>query len=291
MRLSVSSLLLVAAGVAQAASSWSFDDASITITSKGSGSSKVTEKLNAKSSLGKALVFGSSDVAKITLTTKDNGKEKRPHQAFLLLQDVVSGLEAPFPLTVKESGKGSVQISHKDIPVQLLASGKPVRASLVIGSFGSAQGYKTPASAAEGLFELELHHDPNMPAPSTTKPERYAKKEEIHHIFRADPRSPPKIVSLVFVLAVAATVPVLFGAWLLLGANVDHLSKALTAAPISHAAFFGSILAMEGVFFLYYTSWNLFQMLPVAGVVGAVAVLSGSKALGEVQARRLAGER
>ncbi len=72
----------------------------------------------------------------------------------------------------------------------------------------------------------------------------------------------------------------------MLGANVNHVQKALSAAPLSHAAFFGSVFAMEGVFFMYYTSWNLFQMLPVAGIVGAVAVLSGTKALGEVQSRR-----
>lgn len=246
------------------------------------------QRLHAKRPLGKALELGSTDVAKITLTTKDNGNEKRPHQAFVLLQEIETGLEAPFPLTVKPSGKGVVQIAYKDIPTQLLASGKNIRASLVIGSFGSAQAYM---SGDDGLFELKPQHDPNMPAPSAAKPERYTKKDEIHHVFRADPRSPPKIVSLFFVLAVATTVPVLIAAWLLLGANVDHLSKALATAPLSHAAFFGSILTMEGVFFLYYTSWNLFQMLPVAGVVGAVAVLSGTKALGEVQARRLAGDR
>lgn len=77
----------------------------------------------------------------------------------------------------------------------------------------------------------------------------------------------------------------------MLDANVNHLSKAISAAPLSHASFFGSIVAMEFVFFMYYTSWNLFQMLPVAGVVGVVTVLSGTKALGEVQSRRLAGER
>jgi oligosaccharyltransferase complex subunit delta (ribophorin II) len=32
-------------------------------------------------------------------------------------------------------------------------------------------------------------------------------------------------------------------------------------------------------------------MLPVAGIVGLVAFVSGSKALSEVQARRMAGER
>ena len=48
---------------------------------------------------------------------------------------------------------------------------------------------------------------------------------------------------------------------------------------------------MEGVFFLYYYSWTLFQTLPVAGVVAIVAYVSGSRALTEVQERRLAGQR
>lgn len=79
--------------------------------------------------------------------------------------------------------------------------------------------------------------------------------------------------------------------WFSLGANLDHLATALGKAPLSHAAFLGSIVAMEFVFFLYYSTWNLFQVLPVIAVVGAVTVLSGTKALGEVQARRLAGQR
>ena len=248
----------------------------------------LTDRLNAKSPLGNTVVLGHNDVAKISLTTKDNGKDKRPHQAFLLLQDTVTGLEAPFALSVKESGKGAVSVAYKDIPQQLLTSASPLRANIVIGSFGSATPY---VSSASGVFELAIQHDANQPAPTASAPIRYGKKPEIHHIFREDPRSPPKIISLVFVLAIAATIPVLFLGWALLGANVGHLSKALSAAPVSHAAFFGSILAMEGVFVLYYTSWNLFQTLPVAIIVGFVTVLSGTKALGEVQARRLAGER
>lgn len=77
--------------------------------------------------------------------------------------------------------------------------------------------------------------------------------------------------------------------WAVLGANLGNAQKALGNSPISHITFFGSIIAMEGVFFLYYTGWSLFSTLPVAGVVGAVAFLSGTKALGEVQSRRLAG--
>jgi oligosaccharyltransferase complex subunit delta (ribophorin II) len=48
---------------------------------------------------------------------------------------------------------------------------------------------------------------------------------------------------------------------------------------------------MEGVFLLYYSAWNLFQTLPAMGAVAVVAFLSGTKALGEVQGRRLAGQR
>ena len=79
--------------------------------------------------------------------------------------------------------------------------------------------------------------------------------------------------------------------WLSLGANLNHVSKAFGSSPVPHALFFLSILAMEGIFFMYYTSWNLFQTLPGAAGIGLVIFLSGSRALREVQQRRLAGFR
>lgn len=130
-----------------------------------------------------------------------------------------------------------------------------------------------------------------MPLARPEPPVRYGKRDEIHHIFRADPKSPPKIITLVFTLAVLAALPALLVGWVALGANAEHLGKALGGAPIAHGLFFGSVLGIEGVFFLYYTSWNLFQTLPVALVLGAVAYVSGSKALTEVQERRLQGLR
>ncbi|KAH6651148.1 Oligosaccharyltransferase subunit Ribophorin II-domain-containing protein [Chaetomium tenue] len=276
-------LLLLAAGVAQAASGWGFGDGSIQIAAKKGES--VKEKLNQNSPLAKPVSLGTTSTLKLVLTAKDNGAGKRPHQAFLVLQEQDTGLEAPFPLTVKESGKATVQISQKDLPVQLRIATKPLKASVVLASFGSSQGFDAP------VFEVKVEQDANAPAPAYEKPLRYGKQPEIHHIFRPDAKSPPKVVSLVFGLAVAATLPALLISWATLGGNLNHLSKAIGVAPLSHAAFFGSIMAMEFVFFMYYTSWNLFQVLPVMGVVGAVAVLSGTKALGEVQARRLAGER
>jgi oligosaccharyltransferase complex subunit delta (ribophorin II) len=193
--------------------------------------------------------------------------------------------------------------SHKDLPVQLLVASKPLKASVVIGSFGSAQALNTP------VFEVKIETDANAPPPTYEKPLRYGQQPEIQHTFRPDAKSPPKVISLVFGLAVLATLPVLLISvsfaqnpshralltfrqqWATLGGNLNHLSKAIGAAPLSHATFFGSIVAMEFVFFMYYTTWNLFQVLPLIGAVGAITVFSGTKALGEVQSRRLAGER
>lgn len=56
-----------------------------------------------------AVTLGSADKIKVSVTTKEGSKAKRPHQAFLVLKEA-SGLEAPYPLTVKESGKGTVEI-------------------------------------------------------------------------------------------------------------------------------------------------------------------------------------
>ena len=79
--------------------------------------------------------------------------------------------------------------------------------------------------------------------------------------------------------------------FIFMGGNLNHLSKAMSDAPVSHALFVGSIVGIEGAFALYYTTWNLFQVLPILGVLSVVAYVSGSRALTEVQERRLAGLR
>jgi len=96
--------------------------------------------------------------------------------------------------------------TQKDIPVQLLTSSQPLRATLLLASFGSSQAF------SNHVFDLDVKLDPNAPLPKYEKPLRYGKLEEIHHIFRADPKSGPKIISLFFVLAILATIPVLLGA-------------------------------------------------------------------------------
>ncbi|KAK4574339.1 hypothetical protein LTR86_002101 [Recurvomyces mirabilis] len=288
------------------AASWTFEDATLTVQGKGAGvGGGVKEKLSPGSPLtSSSISLGATDSLKIILTTTEGKTAKRAHQAFLTLHEPMTGLEESFPFSLKENGKGKVEVvrlqsephikiikltrtsqTQKDLPYQFVSSSKPLKASLILASFGSSTPYNSHA------FDLTVSPDPANPAPAPSPAERYTSKEEIHHQFKADPQSGPRIISLFFTLAVLATVPVLLGVWLFLGANVDHFGKAFGASPVSHGVFLGSIIAMEAVFFMYYTVWNLFQTLPVAAVVGVVAYVSGSRALTEVQDRRLAGER
>lgn len=59
--------------------------------------------------------LGAQDTLTISLTAKDSGKGKRPHQAFVLLKEEDTGLEAPFPLSIRDTGKGNVKIVRSRI--------------------------------------------------------------------------------------------------------------------------------------------------------------------------------
>ncbi|GAM88357.1 hypothetical protein ANO11243_063900 [Dothideomycetidae sp. 11243] len=287
MRISIARLVALSALAASTATAdWNFQDATISVQTPGAGvGSGVKESLSSTSELGKALALGVSDTLKLVLTALDGKTPTRPHQAFLSLKDLETGLEESFPFSVKENGKAKVELTQKDLPFQFLISPQPIQVKIVLASFGSS------APLQHTAFSLNMEHDPTKPVNVPEPPPRYGKLAEIHHEFRADPRSPPQALSGVFTILVLGCLPVLVTGWLLLGANVSHLGRALNGAPISHALFFGSIVAMEGVFFLYYTTWNLFQTLPAATALGVVALISGSRALTEVQERRLAGER
>ncbi|KAI1114932.1 Oligosaccharyltransferase subunit Ribophorin II-domain-containing protein [Nemania sp. NC0429] len=277
----VTPLVLLAAGAS--AASWGFDDATVQVNAKKAPGRK--EKFSESNPLSQPLSISNTESVKVLLVAKDGGNGKRPHQAFVVLRDDASGLEAPFPMTVKENGKAVVEIKYTDLPVQLATSTAALKASVVLASFGSSQALNKP------IFSVTPKPDPAASPVVYEKPLRYGKREPIHHTFRADPKNPPKIISAFFALAVLATVPALFVGWLTLGANVSHIQHALRNAPIAHGVFFGSLVALEGVFFLYYVNWTLFEILPVVAVVSAATFVSGSKALGEVQSRRLAGQR
>lgn len=91
----------------------------------------------------------------------------------------------------------------KDIPSQLLQPGREIEASIVIASFGDAEGHNKPA------FRLLV--DPSVEASTTTDPLAYGKLDEIHHIFKPEAQSPPALSCSAFVVLVLATLPFLTG--------------------------------------------------------------------------------
>lgn len=283
----ISSSLILGVTLTYAKPAWNFDEAIISVTGKSAAENgyALKDKLSDNTPLAKPLILGAADTLKIIITITEDETARRPHQAFLLIREQETGLDATFPFSVKENGRGKVEVMQKNLPVQFIVSPQHLRAEIFLASFGPSQAF------SNHVFNLEIKPVPNTVAPKYEKPLRYGKREEIHHIFRPEAKSGPAVLSIFFVLAVAATLPVLFSSWIQLGANLTHLPMALRKAPVAHTLFFGSILALEGVLFLYYYTWTLFQVLPVAGVIGLVTILSGSHALSEVQGRRLEGQR
>ena len=109
--------LLAAAGPAAAAAGWGVEDGKVSVKGKGDAA---TEKLKQGAPLAGALRLGTEGSLKVLLTTTEDGKWKRPHQAFVVLKEEDSGLEAPFALSLKDSGKGVVEIVKRFFPLPVV---------------------------------------------------------------------------------------------------------------------------------------------------------------------------
>ncbi|KAI5855879.1 Oligosaccharyltransferase subunit Ribophorin II-domain-containing protein [Tricharina praecox] len=291
--MSLRSLLLLAVCSLAIASEWSFTGGKATLARKGDpeGSSL---SFGPDKPFPSAIPLAARDVLKLQFTLTDGENTGRPHQAFLLVTDPETDLETFYPLSVKgNSGRAKVDLTHKDLPSHLL-SASTLSLSLALGDNTLPSGSIIPLGSIA----------PTIDASAKTALEKqratdlgegvgaFGPKREILHVFREDAKSPPKTITLAFLASVVVAYLALFGAWFpLLGANLKHLPKALQAAPMSHSLFLVSLVALEGLFFMYYTSWNLFQLLGGVSVVGLTAFLSGSRALREVRARRERGER
>jgi oligosaccharyltransferase complex subunit delta (ribophorin II) len=100
--------------------------------------------------------LGQTDTLKIILTATENGKAKRPHQAFLLLRDQDNGLETSFPLTLKDSGKGKVDFVSTNLDhVSAHIANLPHRVKKI-----SQSSFSPPPNLSEPLFSLHrsVHH-------------------------------------------------------------------------------------------------------------------------------------
>jgi len=234
------------------------------------------------------ITLSTGESLRVSLTFKAGDEPAVPHQAFLYIQQVDTGVETFFPIDVTSStAKGKLEISQKDLPPSFITSPSPLALHMAVGDF--KQNTKCAfISVAKVIPSFDTAAASNALGDPLVK---YQALPEMRHTFRPDPRSPPKILTFVFLAAVGAALVGLFVAWIVLGANLSSLPTALSTSPISHPLFICSLLTIEGVFVMYYLRWNLFKTLAAAVCVAPIAFLSGSRALREVRGRRIRGER
>ena len=71
-------------------------------------------RLSSTTPLTSSVTLSSADTLKIVLTTTEGRTAKKPHQAFLTLHEPTTGLEESFAFSIKENGKGKVELVSRD---------------------------------------------------------------------------------------------------------------------------------------------------------------------------------
>jgi hypothetical protein len=94
------------------------------------------------------VAFGPSDSLKIVLTTQEGKTAKRPNQAFLLLQDSTSNLDVSYPLSVKDSGKGKVELVRAAMLLQRTTLTDQLRHTRTSRHSSSGQSHLSPPASS-----------------------------------------------------------------------------------------------------------------------------------------------
>ncbi|CAF0773108.1 unnamed protein product [Didymodactylos carnosus] len=109
----------------------------------------------------------------------------------------------------------------------------------------------------------------------------YTPKPEIRHMFRADEKRPPTVVSLIFSGLTLLPLLILLGLWIKLGFNLSGMPFGLSPLGfhVSHAAVFA-------LMFLYWKYLNMFQTVRYLAIVSVPLFLFGHRVLATLAARR-----
>lgn len=153
-------------------------------------------------------------------------------------------------------------LSSDEISISVI-TGDPMDSSL--NSILSA-GSLNPSNKLKSDKQIEL-------------PKRFGKRDEIHHIFRSDPKNLPGFISSNFVFLVILALIVLLLAWNYFDAvNVNNLGKFNPMVSL----FLASIFAFEYYFFDYYCGTSIFTSLKRFTITGIFALYFGSKTLNDM---------
>ncbi|KAG2220374.1 hypothetical protein INT45_006545 [Circinella minor] len=115
-------------------------------------------------------------------------------------------------------------------------------------------------------------------------------RPEIHHVFREAESMPPVWFSQLFTLIALSPWLVLIVGWFGLGVTPVKVLGQLVSGPImrllSIIGFLTSLIAVEYLFYLYWTRLNIFDTLTYLAILLPIVFLFGQQALSQVQLKR-----
>ncbi|CAG8510420.1 13036_t:CDS:2 [Ambispora gerdemannii] len=261
-------------------SDFAIKDVKIAVTD-GEGVRKLSQNLAYPTPLSEILKLNQDDNLKMILTIKDAKTDKpiKPHQAFLSFTNKEKGSQVALIVQIRDNGKARVELDMKSAPTELLLGPADYEVDLIIGTFSRSNSIKYQI----GKAHIDVP-EKTLPPPLLV----YGPRPEILHIFGNPERLPPMWLSYGFVLIAIAPWISLIISWSYLDVNLSFL----TGAPnISSISFLVSLVAIEILFYNYWTHLNIFQTLSWLTGLSLLAFFTGQRALSDIQGWRLKGLR
>ncbi|KAI8804326.1 Dolichyl-diphosphooligosaccharide--protein glycosyltransferase subunit Swp1 [Cladochytrium replicatum] len=257
-------------------------DVSVKVAAK-DGTSK-TESPKYPSSFSATLNLADTDTLTVSFkATTEDGNPKSLHHAFVILtRKAKSSEEAEnFAVTIlaeeKERGRYIAELDLSSSSNRDLFHGVPGAYALSIATAPTLPSKKTYEL---GSVDVSIPSDPLWGLTSKVSgiEEVFASREEIQHIFGAPPRIAPRFVSDFFTLVVLAPWVLLIGAWSSLGANVSNIFSS-SSSMLYGSSFVAILSGWVVVMVLYWTTWNVFQLLFYGGLYALATGIVGRQAL------------
>lgn len=171
------------------------------------------------------------------------------------------------------------------------STSSPLNITLLLGSFVH------PPAKIE-LFKLVV--PPSQPALAHAEEPFFHPLPEIHHTFRADPKTPPRLLSLVFSAIVVAPWVVLLGLVRIskhctgVYGYIDNMlqwgyiqPKVPQLFSLNVLPFILNLAAFEGLLLWYWVDLKIGQVLAYGAVLGLFTAAAGNRALSAISKQRL----
>ncbi|KAJ3089162.1 proteasome regulatory particle base subunit [Quaeritorhiza haematococci] len=241
------------------------------------GKVKASEVINQPSTLTSVPSANVQDTVSISLSTVD-AKTKAPvnvRQVFLGVRYKQLEPTFVFQRDAGKDGKYALELDIKSQAFQDALKGQPGNYSMTI--YAAGPDVATPVAYQLGTAAFVFPENLDAGRVASEDP-TYSKMPEIHHVFRDAEKMPPSWLSLIFSGLVLAPWLLLLGLWASNGANISNLF-ASSSLLVFGSAFSACLVAVIGLFYLYWTRLNLFQLLGYGSVLSVVTSIIGRQAL------------